>query len=355
MSCSYGVIGSGWRAEYYLRIAKSLPEKFKVVGLATTNAERACYLKAKYGVDIYSSKEALVDSVKMDFCVVSIKRDFAPETIIFLNRRGIPVLAETPPAGGLEALNNLYNETKGEGIQVAEQYSMMPIHHAGLRLIESGIIGQPVLANISFSHGYHGVSLIRRYLGLGLNLPTVSGRQFKIPVLAGTNRQGPPEKEVIVEKLQTIATLDFGNAVGIFEFESDQHRSYVRTNKVQIKGTHGEIFNNQVKYLPSFNLPMSGNIMRRSMGEDLNLEGTGLYQLSFGNEILYKNPYPSSGLNDDELAVAACLERMNVYVYGGNTFYSLAEACHDAHLEYLINTACETKTELVGQPQAWNK
>ena len=160
--------------------------------------------------------------------------------------------------------------------------------------------------------------------------------------------------EKLTSKTQTVATLDFGGTVGVFEFENDQHRSYVRTNKIHIKGTHGEILNHQVKYLPAFNTPMSGTINRRNIGEDLNLEGTGLHQITFGNEILYKNPYLSSGMTDDELAVMHVLEKMAEYVRSGHNFYSLAEACHDAHLEYLINTACETKTDLKGQAQAWN-
>ena len=354
MSCSYGVIGSGWRAEYYLRIAKLLPEKFQVAGVVTTNEARAKYFEAEYGVRIFPTKEALADSARMDFCVVSIKRDFAPDAIIFLNKKCVPVLCETPPAGGLERLNYLYSETKGVGIQVAEQYFLMPGHQAALKLVESGVIGRPVYAKISVSHGYHAASMIRKYLGLGMELPVVSGRQFNLPVLAGPNRDGPPAEEKLVEKVQTIATLDFGGCVGVYEFERDQHRSYVRTNVVHVKGVRGEILNSQVKYLPEFDTPITANIVRRNLGEDSNMEGTGLYQLSFGGEVLYKNPYINLGFNDDEIAVAHCLEKMTEYVNTGVGFYSLAEACHDAHLEYLITTACETKHELTGQPQSWN-
>ena len=354
MPCIYGIIGSGWRAEYYLKIAQKLPAQFKVTGLVTSNQERAHYFRSTYEINVYPTKEALIKSVDMDFCVVSIKREFAPDAILFLHEKSIPVLTETPPADGLDQLNDLFIKTKGEGIQVAEQYFLLPIHQAGLKLINKGLLGRPVLANISFSHGYHGVSMIRKYLGLGMELPVVSGQQFTIPVLAGPTRQGVPAKEMLIEKKQTVATLDFGNAIGIFEFESDQHRSYIRSNKVQIKGTHGEILNHQVKYLPAFDKPMSGTIIRRNLGEDLNLEGTGLHQLTFGNEILYINPYLSSGLTDDELAVAHVLERMIKYVRTGCNFYSLAEACHDTHLEFLINMACETKIEQKGQPQSWN-
>ena len=41
MPCIYGIIGSGWRAEYYLKIAKCLPAKFKIAGLVTTNENKA--------------------------------------------------------------------------------------------------------------------------------------------------------------------------------------------------------------------------------------------------------------------------------------------------------------------------
>ena len=36
----YGIIGAGWRSEFYLRIASLIPEKFSVSGIYVRNSEK---------------------------------------------------------------------------------------------------------------------------------------------------------------------------------------------------------------------------------------------------------------------------------------------------------------------------
>lgn len=36
----YGIIGAGWRSEFYLRIAELLPSKFSVSGIYIRNSEK---------------------------------------------------------------------------------------------------------------------------------------------------------------------------------------------------------------------------------------------------------------------------------------------------------------------------
>jgi len=37
MKTTFGLYGSGWRAEFFLRVAKALHERFTVAGVVTTN------------------------------------------------------------------------------------------------------------------------------------------------------------------------------------------------------------------------------------------------------------------------------------------------------------------------------
>lgn len=40
----YGVIGSGWRAEFYIRIAKAVPDKFEFTAVLIRDKEKAEHL-----------------------------------------------------------------------------------------------------------------------------------------------------------------------------------------------------------------------------------------------------------------------------------------------------------------------
>lgn len=39
----FGLIGSGWRAEFYIRIAKMLPEQFELTGVLIRDKEKEIY------------------------------------------------------------------------------------------------------------------------------------------------------------------------------------------------------------------------------------------------------------------------------------------------------------------------
>ena len=41
MGATVGLVGSGWRAEFFLRLAKLLPDRLTLVGLAARRAETA--------------------------------------------------------------------------------------------------------------------------------------------------------------------------------------------------------------------------------------------------------------------------------------------------------------------------
>ena len=46
----FGIIGGGWRAEFFLRIARSLPERFRVAGMLVRDAAKGARLEAAFGV-----------------------------------------------------------------------------------------------------------------------------------------------------------------------------------------------------------------------------------------------------------------------------------------------------------------
>jgi len=350
----FGIIGAGWRTEFFLRIAAALPDRFEVTGVVTRSPERAARMRTLFKANVVDSLDGLV-ATKPCFMVTSVSYAANEGVLIEAATRGIPILAETPPAGTIEGLPRVWHALKGTGgrVQVAEQYHLQPLHAARIAFVQSGQIGTPSVAHISVAHGYHGISLIRRYLGLTFERATITARRWKSALVEGAGRNGPPEREVIKESQQDIASLDFGDKHAIFDFSGDQYFSWVRSNRVLVRGERGEVVDERATYLKDFKTPVQVFFTRVDTGHTGNLEGLYHKGIVAGESWLYRNPLAPASLSDDEIAIGDCLLRMQHYVETGQAFYSLAEASQDTYLGLLIGRAIETGQAVHTEVQAW--
>ncbi|MNP04657.1 Oxidoreductase family, NAD-binding Rossmann fold [compost metagenome] len=352
---TFGIIGGGWRAEFYLRIAKELPEQFAVSRIFIRDEQKARAMEQCWNVRTVSSFEEFVAQVDYSFAIVSVTWEANPQLIIDLSNLGIPVLAETPPAPDLEGLIKLNRSIgKGAKVEVAEQYLFQPMHTARIALARSHKLGNISQVQVSVAHGYHGVSLIRQYLGIGYEEATISGLRFVSPLIQGPNRQGLPRSEVQINSIQQLATFQFGDRLGVFDFTSDQYFSWIRKNRILVRGDRGEILDQEVSYLEDYRTPMYSELRRVDTGHNGNLEGYYHRGVQFSGEWLYQNPFIPGRLSDDEIAIATCLYKMGQYVAGeGPSFYSLAEASQDHYLSILMKEAVETGQNVNSVRQPW--
>ncbi len=350
----FGIVGSGWRAEFFLRVARSMPEKFSVTGVTSRNAEKRSRLEKQWGVRAFASAQELLDQKNAMFVATAVPGAVNPEVIAACAGAGMPVLSETPPAPdekGLQALDRL--AAKGLKIQVAEQYHLQPHHAACLELAAQEKLGSISQVQVSVAHGYHGISLMRRLLGIGFEPCTITARVFRSPIVAGPDRRGPPRERRIKDSVQQLAWFDFGDRMGVFDFTGDQYFSWIRNARLLVRGERGEIVNRQVTYLKDFQTPIRLDFVRHQGGVDGNLEANCLRGIQLGDEWLYVNPCIPAALTDDEIAVASCLFRMADYVETGREFYSLAEASQDHYLFLKMQEAIETGTAIRAET-CWN-
>jgi len=355
MKTIFGLYGSGWRAEYFLRVAKFLPERFEISGVITRNDKKAARFMQEFGVACFKSvDDFLTGTKKPHFMVVSVSASANVDVSLDLLNRGIPVLLETPPATNLEDLARFHRELPtGAKIQIAEQYPFHPMHRARLEFIKTGKLGEIQHTQISFSHAYHAVALIRRYLSVGFENAEITATSFPVNVVGGYTREGEPQKEAVLQKTQTIAVLKFGNKTGLLNFETDQHRSWVRSPIIQVKGDRGEVFNSKIKYLQDFRTPVESDFVRKDLGREENFEGFDLKGIFADGAWLYRNPYQGSRLVDDEIAVATCLDSMMDYVNGGAAFYGLDEGSQDFYLGVLVEQAVRSCSVVCSETQEW--
>jgi predicted dehydrogenase len=316
--------------------------------------ERAEELRRVWGVKTATTLDQLLAD-RPDFVVTSLSWESNPIFMRALAERGVAVLSETPPAATHADLLALVDLIKaGARIQVAEQYIFQPEHAARLSVIQSGKLGDVFQAQVSVCHGYHGISLIRRFLGLNYQPAKVSAYRLPETVIGGPDRNGrPPTEEKVTTQTQLVAHLDFGDKHGVFDFVGSMYHSYIRSHRVLVRGPRGEINFDDVRYLQDYRTPIEYTFRRVEAGHTGNLDGHFLQGILAGEHWAYRNPFPFARLMDDEIAIAACLQGMAEYAKGGPDFYPLAEACQDHYLSILMNQAAESGNEIQAELQPW--
>ncbi|MEK3913348.1 Gfo/Idh/MocA family protein [Paenibacillus sp. FSL H7-0331] len=347
--------GSGFRAQYFLRIAQALPEQFRISGMVVRDESKGRAMEDQWHVATYRSLEQLLANEQPDFVVLSVSSSAAFDYMVQLSERGIPVLAETPPAPNLEGLLQVYDKLirQGARIQVAEQYQFHPIQEARSTIIQSGQLGSVNQVTVSISQFYHAVSLIRKMLGVQYEQVKIKAMRFESNWVAGPNRSGPPTEDKLVKSERDLAWLDFGGKLGIYDFTKDQHRSWTRSNHMSIRGERGEIFDNRISIQDPSCTQIQSELKRINKGEYENAEGYFLKGIMAGERWVYENPFMPARLYDDEIAIAACLSKMAAYATGGPGFYGLPEASQDHYIGMLIEQAIVSGETVVSVRQPW--
>jgi len=354
----FGLVGGGWRAEFFLRVAQALPDRFEVVGAVVRDPDKGRALEQGWGVPTHRTLDGLLGPTAQtpDFVVVSVLREAAPAIIRSLAERGVPVLTETPAAPDVAGLLELWPLlVQGAVVEVAEQYHLQPLLRTQIELARSGLLGPVTHAQVSVAHDYHGVSILRRLLGVGAEEAVVTAHAFTAPLVEGATRSGPPRAHALVDTVQTIAYLDYGDRTGVFDFTKGQYFSWVRTNRLLARGPLGEVRDEEVRFVRPDLTQMLWRIERVATGVNGNHEGHVLRGLIAGDEWRYRNPFEPARLSDDELAVAELLVRMGERVRGGPSVYSFAEAAQDHYLQLVVQQSVREgrPVRATAQPWAW--
>lgn len=350
----FGLAGAGWRAEYYLRIAKEMPERFQVCGIMVNDKKIRMMSEQKWGIKTYATLDELLQRTHPSFMVLAVPWLVTPKMIMHLSDRDMPVLSETPPAPDQNGLHALWKSLKkGARVQVAEQYPLQPLNAALIKLVESGLLGEVRQVQVSIAHAYHGMGLIRRLLGIKFEDAVIKGKRFVSKIVEGPDRKGPPDVEKIVDSIQDISIIDFNGKLAVFDFTETQYFSWFRSQRILIRGEKGEVNNNDVRYLKNYITPVKLELKRMDAGQFVNFEGYYHNGILMGDNWLYRNPFIPARFTDDEIGVASCIAKMGEYLENGRDFYSLAEACQDHYLGMMEQSAAESGETVQTMQQPW--
>jgi predicted dehydrogenase len=225
------IIGTARRSDYlYGPIINALPEEVELVSVWGRSESSARQLGESLGAPWYTDLERLVRETAPDIGIVSVAYSANGEVGLMAVEAGLHVLLETPIAHKLAEADAIIAAAQARGlkIEVAEQFYRRPMEQIKLKLIQAGLFGRVYTAYNDFAgHGYHGVSVMRSYLGFDARPVRVSGlvKDYELAphwsLLAGT-RDARTET-------QEHGLIEFeGGQTGIFHWTSIAYDSAMR-------------------------------------------------------------------------------------------------------------------------------
>lgn len=162
------IIGTARRASYlYGPLLQALPS-VELVSVWGRSKESVDPLAASLGVPAYTDLEQLIRETAPEIGVVAVGYGANGEVGLMAVEAGLHVLLETPIAHDLSEADAIISAASSRGLKVemAEQFHRRPLEALKLKLLESGLFGRVCSSFNDFAgHGYHGVSVMRSYLG----------------------------------------------------------------------------------------------------------------------------------------------------------------------------------------------
>jgi predicted dehydrogenase len=225
------IIGTAARSSYlYGRLLPVLSEDVELVAVWGRNEASARRLGEELGVRWFTDLDRMMRDATPEVGIVCVAWAANDEVGLAAVQLGIHLLVETPIAHDMAAADRMIATAARNGtkIEVAEQFHRRPLEQIKLRLIESGLFGRVYVSFNDFAgHAYHGVSVMRSYLGFDAVPEQVVGAVRDYPLAAQWGRiagtWGPRTEK------QEHAIVEFeGGRLGIFHWTDVGYDSPLR-------------------------------------------------------------------------------------------------------------------------------
>jgi predicted dehydrogenase len=305
------IIGTGKRSDYlYAPLLSILKEDVELVGIWGRSEEKARALGEKYHVPWFTNLEQLRNELDADAAIVNVANPVNGEVGRKTINLGLHALLETPVANSLDDADAIIERAEAQNlkVEVAEQYYRRPLERLKLQLIEADVFGKVHIAYNDFmGHGYHGMSLIRSYIGFDEPVISVIGteRTFSVHPHYSWIMQRSEKRE---EEWQH-ATLYFANgALGFFNWSGIAYDSALRWQRsTRFFAERGMAIDDKLTTLtPDGKDPKQIEIKRyfHNVG---GMETLSELVALTSPEIVWRNPFRGYYMDDEMIAVADCL------------------------------------------------
>ena len=306
------IVGTSKRSDtLYAPLLKQLSAEVELVGVWGRSSDKAQAFGEKYKIPWFIDLEHAKVQTKPDAAIVSVNYAANGEVgRMVVEGIGLHALLETPIAHTLADADAIINTAYGKNlkIEVAEQYFRRPIERIKSSLIQSGVFGRVLTAYNDFmGHGYHGVSLIRSYIGYDVPVNVVSGTQAQFstgPSYAWISKTNSPREENWEH-----AILHFKDGrLGFFNWSSLAYDSPLRwLRSTKFFAEKGMAVGEQLTLLtPDGKDPLPIHIERRYHNVG-GMETLSEIIAHIHPEISWTNPFRGYYMDDEMIAVADCL------------------------------------------------
>jgi len=307
----FAIIGTGKRSDtLYAPLLNTLKDDVELVGVWGRSEDKAGELGEKYRVPWFTDLDQLRNDLELDAVIVSVANPANGEIGCRVIELGLHALLETPIANSLNDADAIIRGAKVANlkVEVAEQYYRRPIERLKHKLIEADVFGKVLVAYNDFmGHGYHGMSLIRSYIGFNEPVVSVSGTSTKFSVdpyyswISQITEKGEEEWQH--------AILHFANgALGFFNWSSIAYESALRWQRsTRFFAERGMADGDRLTTLTSDGKDPQPIEIKRFFHNVGGMETlTELIALA-SPEIVWRNPFRAYYMDDEMIAVADCL------------------------------------------------
>jgi predicted dehydrogenase len=224
------LIGTGRRSSYlYGPLLRAIPG-VQLVAAWGRSGEKVRDLAGQFGVPGYTNLDRLVRQEAPHIGIVSVNYGANGQVGLMAVEAGLHALLETPIAHDLREADAIIAAARARGlkVEIAEQFHRRPLEQIKLKLIASGLFGRVHASFNDFAgHGYHGISVMRSYLGFDARPVRVMGavRQFDLaPYWSRLANNTQPRQET-----QEHGIIEFEDGrLGIFHWTSVGYDSPLR-------------------------------------------------------------------------------------------------------------------------------
>jgi predicted dehydrogenase len=342
------ILGSGLRCRnLYLPALRAVPG-VRRVGVWSRNLETLRRVGSDFGVEMYPSLDAVLNDRTIDVLIVCIGWTENGDLYKQLGDYHGSLILETPLGTDLAEAEVVAGvlENRSRPTLIAEQYHLRPLEVLKRDLIRKGVFGDVLYAfNDGVGHEYHGVSLIRSYLGFQRRFVRAASITREFPCYDHAEHSGRFSKGELVEH----ALLEFEQgALAAYHWSWLSYTSSIRSRRAAgFHGSRGAAWGDEwVVYENDLQKAQIITVERRTRvvnGLEIPVE----FVAWLGDTILGRWVNPVSDLAlDEERAVAAALILNVVQASKMNSdkLYSPAQALEDHRVVDAMRRAAQTNS-----------